>query len=184
MKVNTLIVRLVSITVEYLSFTKGELSLHCCAVFWKNMCVLVWSSCYGVEWNQLTYHACVIHIIVLRSSKLYIAHRIAFSALLSFSALTRFGGRKGIRPVKTEWWGAGVVICLELCADLHMAQLMPLPLAVSCFSKIQIGFTFLVPAQLGSPVQRAIKRVCVLLNWYSSAFSGSSGIVYCHYAIF
>jgi len=50
------------------------------------------------------------------------------------------GGRKGIRPVKTEWWGAGVVIFLEQYADLHMAQLMPLPLAVSCFSKIQIGF--------------------------------------------
>jgi len=45
---------------------------------------------------------------------------------------------------KTEWWGAGVVICLERCADLDMAQLMPLPLTVSCFSKIQIGFTFLV----------------------------------------
>jgi len=44
---------------------------------------------------------------------------------------------------------------------LHMAQLMPLPLTVSCFSKIQIGFTFLVPAHLGSPGQRAIKRVCV-----------------------
>jgi len=42
-----------------------------------------------------------------------------------------------------------------------MAQLMPLPLAVSCFSKIQIGFTFLVPADPGSPGQRAIKRVCV-----------------------
>jgi len=39
-----------------------------------------------------------------------------------------------------------VVICLERGADLHMAQLMPLPLIVSCFSKIQIGFTFLVPA--------------------------------------
>ena len=44
---------------------------------------------------------------------------------------------------QTEWWGAGVVICLERGADLHMAQLMPLPLTVSCFSKIQIGFTFL-----------------------------------------
>jgi len=40
-----------------------------------------------------------------------------------------------------------------------MAQLMPLPLTVSCFSKIQIGFTFLVPAHLGSPGQRAVKRV-------------------------
>ena len=52
---------------------------------------------------------------------------------------------------KTERWGAGVVVCLERGADLHMAQLMPLPLAVCCFSKIQIGFTFLVPAHLGSP---------------------------------
>ena len=42
-----------------------------------------------------------------------------------------------------------------------MAQQMPLPLTVSCFSKIQIGFTFLVPAHPGSPGKRAIKRVCV-----------------------
>ena len=54
--------------------------------------------------------------------------------------------------------GAGVVICLERSADLHMAQLMPLPLTVSCFSKIQIGFTFLVPAHPGSPGKRAVKR--------------------------
>ena len=44
-----------------------------------------------------------------------------------------------------------MVISLERGADLHMAQLMPLPLTVSCFSKIQIGFTFLVAAHLGSP---------------------------------
>ena len=54
-----------------------------------------------------------------------------------------------------------MVICLERGVDLHMAQLMPLPLTVSCFSKIQIGFTFLVPAHPGSPGQRAVKRVCV-----------------------
>ena len=59
--------------------------------------------------------------------------------------------KKGIQPVKNEWWGAGVVVCLEQGADLHMAQLLPLPPTVSCFSKIQIGFTFLVPAHLGSP---------------------------------
>ena len=41
-------------------------------------------------------------------------------------------------------------LCLERGADLHMAQLMRLPLTVSCYSKIQIGFTFLVPAHLGS----------------------------------
>jgi len=54
-----------------------------------------------------------------------------------------------------------MVICLERSADLHMAQLMPLPLTVSCFSKIQIGSTFLVPAHLGSPGERAVKRACV-----------------------
>ena len=54
-----------------------------------------------------------------------------------------------------------MVICLERGADLHMAQLMPLPLTVSCFSKIQIGFTYLVPAHPGSPGKRAVKRVCV-----------------------
>ena len=84
------------------------------------------------------------------------------------------GGRKGIRPVKkTEWWDAGMVIWLERRADLHMAQRMPLPLTVFCFSKIQIGFSFLVPAHLGSPRQRAVKRVCVWIlpllcsdQWY------------------
>jgi len=62
---------------------------------------------------------------------------------------------------KTKRWGAGMVICLELGADLHMDQLMPLPLTVSCFSKIQTGFAFLVPAHLGSPGKRGVKRVCV-----------------------
>jgi len=54
-----------------------------------------------------------------------------------------------------------VVVCLERGADLHMAQLMPLPLTDSCFSKIQIGFTFLVPAHPDSPGKRAVKRMCV-----------------------
>ena len=62
-----------------------------------------------------------------------------------------------------------MVICLERGADLHMAQLMLLPLTVSCFSKIQIGFTFLVPAHLCSPGKRAVKRVwCVLRTAFSS----------------
>ena len=57
-----------------------------------------------------------------------------------------------------------MVICLERGADLHMAQLMPLPLTVSCLIKIHIGFTFLVPAHLGSPGKRAVKRVCVCVS--------------------
>jgi len=92
----------------------------------------------------------------------------------AFSALTLLAGwQEGhLACKKLEWWGAGVVICLERGADLHMVQLMPLPLTVSCFSKIQIGFTFPVPSHLGSPGKRAIKRVCV---WF---FCG-----YCLYAM-
>jgi len=77
------------------------------------------------------------------------------------SALTLLVGRQEGHLVckKTEWWGAGVVVCLERGADLHTAQLMPLPLTVSYFSKIQIVFTFLLPAHLGSPGQKAVKHV-------------------------
>ena len=53
-----------------------------------------------------------------------------------------------------------MVIFLVQGANVHMAQLMPLPLIVSCFTKIQIGFTFLVPVPLGSPRKRAVKQVC------------------------
>ena len=66
-----------------------------------------------------------------------------------------------------------MVICLERGADLHMAQLMPLPLTVSCFSKIQIGFTFLVPARPGSPGKRAAKRVYVCMSMYSEVVTDS-----------
>jgi len=81
---------------------------------------------------------------------------------LAFSALTLLvGWQEGHPACKNLSGGAGVVICLERGADLHMAQLVPLPLTVSCFSKIQIDFTFLVPAHLGTPEKRAVKRVCV-----------------------
>jgi len=86
--------------------------------------------------------------------------------VLSFSALMLLVGRQEGHPAckKLEWWGTGMDICLERDADLHMVQLMPLVLAVSCFSKIQIGFTFLVPAHPGSPGKRAIKQVCVCVS--------------------
>jgi len=60
-------------------------------------------------------------------------------------------------------------------ADLHIAQLMPLPLTVSCSSKIQIGFTFLVPAHLGSLGQRVVKRVCVFMSY--------DFLVYCRHLV-
>jgi len=83
----------------------------------------------------------------------------------SFTAWTLLVGRQEGHPAcrKLSVWGAGMVICLEQDADLHLTQL--LPLTVSCFSKIQIGSTFLVLAHLGSPGKRAVKWVCVLSVW-------------------
>ena len=83
-----------------------------------------------------------------------------------FDAVGLVAGR-----AKTEWCGAGVVSCLERGADLHVAQLMPvpLPLTVSCFSKIQIGFTFLVPAHLGSPGKGQL-NVCVFLSFIQTLY--------------
>ena len=72
----------------------------------------------------------------------------------SFDAVGWATGRASGLWKNLEWWGAGMVICLERGADLHMAQLMPLPLTDSW---IQIGFTFLIPAR---PAKRAIKRAC------------------------
>ena len=91
-------------------------------------------------------------------SDLYFQHSVAFSAL------TLLVGHQEGHPAckKMERWGAGMVMCLEQGADLlHMAQLMPLPLTVSCFIKIRIGITFLVPAHVGRPGKRAVKGVYV-----------------------
>jgi len=81
--------------------------------------------------------------------------------------LTLLVGRQERRPAckKTEWWGTGMVICLERDAGLHMAQLMPLPLTVSSFSKIQIGFTLVVLAYPGSPGKGPLNGcVCVCVT--------------------
>ena len=134
-----------------------------------------------VRWSYSMQHQCRLletlshHTVVKR----WLITKTSHSSHLTTKAVSNIkrtlkikwyylcSGRKGIRPVKTELWGACVVICLERGADLHMAQLMPLPLTVSCFSKIQIGFTFLVPAHPGSPGHGAVKRVCVCVCvWY------------------
>jgi len=72
-----------------------------------------------------------------------------------------------------------MVICLEQGADLHIAQLMPLLLTVSCFSKIQIGIAFLVPAHPGNPGQRAVKRVCVCVIIIIICFFHNQKETYC-----
>jgi len=71
------------------------------------------------------------------------------------------GRQQGYPSCQKLCGGVLVWLSVERGADLRVAQLMPLPLTVSCFSKIQIGFTFLLLAHPGSPGQRAVKRVCV-----------------------
>jgi len=83
------------------------------------------------------------------------------SCLQCFDAVGWAARRASGLEKKPEWWGTGMVICLERDADLNMAQLMPLILTVSRFGKIQIGFTFLVLTHPGSPRKRAVKCVCV-----------------------
>jgi len=81
-------------------------------------------------------------------------------SFFAFSALMLLVGQlQGHQACKKQ--SGGVLAWLSVWSEVHMAQLMPLPLTVSCFSKIQIGFTFLVLAHSGSPRQRAVKRVCV-----------------------
>ena len=118
---------------------------------------------HGYRWHCL--HSLLLYAIVFFSDfKLFSIIHITFT----FSALTLSVGRQKGHPAckKESGGGADMVICLEWGADLHTAQLMPLPLTVSCFSTIQIGFTFLVPAHPGSRGKRAIKKVfvCVLLS--------------------
>jgi len=66
--------------------------------------------------------------------------------ILAFSALTLLVGRQEGHPAgkKTEWRGTGVVVCLERGADLHMAQLMPLPL-MSALSIASVKFRLVLP---------------------------------------
>jgi len=76
---------------------------------------------------------------------------------------------------KTERWDAGVAICLKWGADLHMTQLMPLPLTVACFSKSQIGFTFPVPAHQEKGPLNGCVCVCILgqVMWICSTLKAT-----------
>jgi len=84
--------------------------------------------------------------------------------MYAFSALTLLVGQQEGHPAYKKHKSGGVLAWLSVWSEVQTcikAQLMPLPPTVSCSSKIQIGFTFLVLAHLGSPGQRAVKRVCV-----------------------
>jgi len=64
-----------------------------------------------------------------------------------------------VRDSEWQWHQLGHT---QACTSLHTDNYASTPpLTVSCFSKIQIAFNFLVPAHQGSLGQRAIKRVCM-----------------------
>jgi len=102
--------------------------------------------------------ACLIYLLKIVTTR---SDFFDSKCINAFSALTLLVGRQEGHPAckKLSSEVLAWLSCLERGADLHMTQLMPLPLTVSCSSKIQIGFTFLVPAHLGSPGHRAVKRV-------------------------
>jgi len=81
-----------------------------------------------------------------------------YDVLFAFSALTLLVGRQEGHPACKKLSG-GVLAWLPVWSKVQ-TQLMPLPLTVSCFSKIEIGFTFLVPAHPSSPAKGPLNR-CV-----------------------
>ena len=102
---------------------------------------------YFVRGSNYAIYARVKHNVCLSVSLVLCLCSFYFA----FSALTLLVGRQEGHPVckKTERWGSGVVICLERGADLHMAQRIPPPLAVSYFSKILMDWFYL--SDTGSP---------------------------------
>jgi len=128
----------------------------------------------GGRWydlNELLSHSKIINVdarvVVSLAGTLHGSSQLNIeSNFRAFSALTLLVGREEehLARKKIEWWGTGVVTCLECGAnDLHMVQLMPLPPIISCFSKIQNGSAFLVPAYQGCPGKRPL-NVCVCVN--------------------
>ena len=133
----------------------------CKLVVLINSVLWLWEQGCGVpggRWQLKVVYILVFKVLIIllfevNSFNFYVAFR-SLSAL-AFSALTLLVGRQEGHPVCKK-----LVIGLEQDADLHMAQLIPLPLTVSCFSKIQIGFAFLVPAVCAC-VFRSLNRFCL-----------------------
>ena len=135
----------------------GSINLHQPCFFLKSSHCLIWPLASTKFWgSQEARGPWVIFILM--------------AGCLQCFDRCRLGGRNGIRPVKTEWWGAGVVICLERGAHLHITNCLLLKtnsllFTLLRFSKIQIGFTFLVPAHPGGiDRDKGPLNVCVLLG--------------------
>ena len=124
--------------------------------------------CSEVSVNSVLRGVHSVHLQVLLVGT---CQNVVHGLSLAFRALTLLVGRQEGHPACKKLSG-GVLAWLFVWSEVQTctAQLMPLPPTVSCFSKIQTGFTFLVPAHLGSPGQRAVKRacMCVVCSWPQS----------------
>ena len=121
--------------------------------------------------NTLAYHPIVVTALLPQQT---LTLNPKFSLLLrqhypfTFSALTLLVGQQEGHPACKNWWGYWHGYLSGARCRLAYG---PADATVSCFSKIQIGFTFLVLAHLGSPGKRAVKQcacvcVCVRVRVY------------------
>ena len=125
------------LSMKFLS-ASASMTVKQCAVLSEVVIPKTCSSLWYFQFDEKFRNSCCLYNVYNALTG------FSFTWLMAFSALMLLVGRQEGHPAckKLEWWGAGMVICLEQGADLHMAQLMPLPLTVSCFSKIQIGLPF------------------------------------------
>ena len=158
----------------YTSFDRNAALLRCVVELLYNLFLQLRSSWKDFDSQRVVRSICGRKVYVVKFIDKFLS---CFNLLVTTCNLSYFshlpsvlwccwlGGRKGIRPIIKL--SGGVLAWLSVWSEVQvltciiMSQLMPMPLNVSCFSKIQIGFTFLVPAHLGSPGKRAVKRVCV-----------------------
>ena len=119
---------------------------NCCMQLYAN----TWADHKFACWFMFRFCGCVFYlgtafcVCVFGLGICVFLAFVVLGCISSVLALTLLvGQQEGVRPVKTDWWGTGMVICLEWGAnDLHMVQLMPLPPIISCFIKIQNGLPF------------------------------------------
>ena len=111
---------------------------------------------YRKKWPLVSYSCSISYSKLIEYSRYWYDSSVLWCCWL--------GGRKGIQPVKNmEWWGAGVVICLERGANnLHMVQLMPLPRHHLLLQQNPEWFILLVLAYpgCGCSAKKAVKRLC------------------------
>ena len=155
------------------------IQLQCLAVIWchvlsppgeftvgKNRCSIELTSLLtNVQWEE-----CDVSCFWVLWWNTSIRHLVLYEKVPSVHWCCLVGRQEEHPACKKLTGGrAGMVICLKQGADLCMAQLVPLPLTVSCFSKIQIGFTFLVPAHLGSPRKGPLNGCVCVCAWWTGA---------------